>query len=214
MLESITKFFKDRYKSVKTLLPITIILSVVLVIVDVVLDLFLPDQWYANYVRSVAAILTAIPMFSFGYVIVLRQHDGQVAKAIEAGEEYLELRLRYSSRRRFQHSVIAGSVLALLAIVTSYTKIYTATASVILAAVFGLILYCRLTEDEKVLRKYDVPDPRDVLDDRIASERKIEEEASIELKKDELREKSGKTEDEDDSEDNDDDKKPSSPWTL
>lgn len=157
--------------------------SVALSIVVIVLDVFLPlDWWVSNYIRAFAAIVLAVPMFISGYLLALRQHDGRVARADENGTDYVAFRLRYSYRSRVQQSLIAGSVLALLAIITSYTHIYTLSAAIILAAAYGIVLYCRLTPDEKTLKKYGVPDPRDVMDERDRIVEELEKEARAEVK--------------------------------
>jgi hypothetical protein len=201
MIETTINKIKQIYTKKSSYLIIGSIITGVLFIIDIIADVTLGSgKNWANYIRCVLALLTAVPLFSTGYMIALKQHDGQVEKAIDTGTEYVEWRLRFSYRKRLQHSIIVGACLALLGIITSYTRVYTISAAVILAGGFALIVYCRLTNDERTLKNYGVPDPRDVLDDSEEAEAQLADEAKQELKDEIKRKKKGQ----DTEEDNDD----------
>jgi hypothetical protein len=204
MIEGVIRRLRSTYLNNRGFLIWMIVLTVVLSAGTIAMDVFLPRGWFlSNYVRALAAIITAVPMFSAGYLLAFKQHEGLVEKSRsnEDDGEYIELRLRYSYRVRVQQSIIVGSVLALLGIITSYTKVYTLAAAIIVSAGFGLIVYCRLTDDERTLKKYSVPDPRDVMDERDDAIAELEREAREDAKK-KIRE-NDKGSDEDDSEDKD-----------
>lgn len=82
-----------------------------------------------------------------------------------------------------------------------------------MAGVAAIIAYCRLTEDEKILKEQDLPDPRDVMDAADEMDRQITEDAQKELRREEInrrkraikRSNQGLDPDDDEDEDYDDD---------
>lgn len=163
--------------------------------------------------KTVLAVVTAIPIFIAGYEIACKQHDANITKADDNDEDYFAYRLRYSPSQRLRQSLVFGAVLVLIAIITSYTPVYTVGAAVVVAGVAAIIAYCRLTEDEKILKEQDLPDPRDVMDAADEMDRQITEDAQKELRREEInrrkraikRRNQGLDPDDDEDEDYDDD---------
>jgi len=73
-----------------------------------------------------------------------------------------------------KQSAIVGSIIILLAIITSYTTVYTLCGMLAIIGFISIIFYCRLTPDEKILRQYEVPDPRDIVQDYLNNNEEIE----------------------------------------
>lgn len=162
-------------------------LSVVMIVADMTVDLLLPtDKLWMNIIRTILVLISSYPFFCFGYCVAMRQHDANVQKYAETGVDYVDYRLRYSPTMRMRQSAVFGAILAVLAIITSYSAIYTFVGGVVVASLIGIAGYCRYTEDEKTLRDYDVPDPRDVMDDLDRADRELDKAARDEIRKEEI----------------------------
>lgn len=184
------KFLEERREKARSdngWLGLMLFLSLVMLAADLAVDLMLPtDKLWMNAIRTVLVLVSSYPFFCFGYSVVMRQHGANVAKYAETGVDYVDYRLRYSPSMRMRQSAIAGAVLAVLAIITSYSAIYTFVGGVVVASLIGIAAYCRYTPDEKVLRDYDVPDPRDVMDDLDRADRELDKAARAEIREEEI----------------------------
>lgn len=196
---------------------------ILLGVADVVADMLMPTGFVWNCVRTVLALVTAVPMFMSGYFIGMKIHDASVASAEEDGVDYLEYRLRKSPNARYRRAFIAICIIALLGILTYNTVIYTVSAAAVVSMVMAVMLYCRLTPDEKILAEYGSPDPRDIIEEAEEEDQRLTREANKELHRekvearkrrlrhenDEDDEDEEETDDEDEEED-ENDEKPSS----
>lgn len=185
-----------------------VVFAVIMIAADVCVDVFVPfDNIWMNIVKTVLAIVTAFPVFVAGYEIACRQHEANVLKVEEENDriheergqddgyydeddedykDYVSYRLRYSPSQRLRQSLVFGAGLVLIAIVTSYTPVYTVGAAVVVAGVAAIVSYCRLTADEQILKEQNLPDPRDVMDAADEMDRRITKEAEEELRKEEV----------------------------
>lgn len=197
-----------------SMLTKSIAFSILMTVIDVCVDVFVKfNNVWMNMGKTVLAVVTAIPIFIAGYEIACKQHDANITKADDNDEDYFAYRLRYSPSQRLRQSLVFGAVLVLIAIITSYTPVYTVGAAVVVAGVAAIIAYCRLTEDEKILKEQDLPDPRDVMDAADEMDRQITEDAQKELRREEInrrkraikRRNQGLDPDDDEDEDYDDD---------
>lgn len=188
---------------------------------DVVADMLMPTGFVWNCVRTVLALVTAVPMFMSGYFIGMKIHDASVASAEEDGVDYLEYRLRKSPNSRYRRAFIAICIIALLGILTYNTVIYTVSAAAVVSLVVAVMLYCRLTPDEKILAEYGSPDPRDIIEEAEEEDQRLTREANKELHREKVEarkrrlrhENDEDDEDEEETDDEDeeeDDEKPSS----
>lgn len=195
---------------------------ILLGVADVVADMLMPTGFVWNCVRTVLALVTAVPMFMSGYFIGMKIHDASVASAEEDGVDYLEYRLRKSPNARYRRAFIAICVIALLGILTYNTVIYTVSASAVVSMVMAVMLYCRLTPDEKILAEYGSPDPRDIIEEAEEEDQRLTREANKELHREKIEarkrrlrheddedEDEEETDDEDEEEDENDEKPPS-----
>lgn len=195
---------------------------ILLGVADVVADMLMPTGFVWNCVRTVLALVTAVPMFMSGYFIGMKIHDASVASAEEDGIDYLEYRLRKSPNARYRRAFIAICIIALLGILTYNTVIYTVSASAVVSMVMAVMLYCRLTPDEKILAEYGSPDPRDIIEEAEEEDQRLTREANKELHREKIEarkrrlrheddedEDEEETDDEDEEEDENDEKPPS-----
>lgn len=203
-IEKILNHYREDARSNTAFLGKSIVLSLIMIAADITVDLLLPtNKIWMNCIRTMLALISSYPFFCFGYSIIMRQHDGNVSKARANDEDYVDYRLRYSPAMRMRQSAVFAAFLALLAIVSSYTAIYTLSAGVIIASVFGILGYCRLSDDEMVLQKAQVPDPRDVMEAIDKAEDEINKAAREELKKSMVEERKKQMKAEDDLDDDD-----------
>lgn len=193
---------------------------ILLGVADVVADMLMPTGFVWNCVRTVLALVTAVPMFMSGYFIGMKIHDASVASAEEDGIDYLEYRLRKSPNARYRRAFIAICIIALLGILTYNTVIYTVSAAAVVSMVMAVMLYCRLTPDEKILAEYGSPDPRDIIEEAEEEDQRLTREANKELHREKIEarkrrlrheddEDEEETDDEDEEEDENDEKPPS-----
>ena len=195
---------------------------VLLGVADVVADMLMSTGFVWNCVRTVLALVTAVPMFMSGYYIGMKIHDASVASAEEDGVDYLEYRLRKSPNARYRRAFIAICIIALLGILTYNTVIYTVSAAAVVSMVMAVMLYCRLTPDERILAEYGSPDPRDIIEEAEEEDQRLTREANkelhrekVEARKRRLRHEKGEDdgddeEADDEDEDEEEDSRPSS----
>lgn len=179
---------------------------ILLGVADVVADMLMPTGFVWNCVRTVLALITAVPMFMSGYYIGMKIHDASVSSAEEDGVDYMEYRLRKSPNARYRRAFIAICIIALLGILTYNTVIYTVSAAAVVSLVVAVMLYCRLTPDEKILAEYGSPDPRDIIEEAEEEDQRLTREANKELHREkvEARKRRIRHEEEDDEEEDDD----------
>lgn len=177
---------------------------ILLGVADVVADMLMPTDFIWNCVRTVLALITAVPMFMSGYYIGMKIHDVSVASAEEDGVDYLEYRLRKSPNARYRRAFIAICIIALLGILTYNTVIYTVSAAAVVSLVVAVMLYCRLTPDEKILAEYGSPDPRDIIEEAEEEDQRLTREANKELHREKVEARKRRLRHEDDEEDDDD----------
>lgn len=170
---------------------------------DVVADMLMPTGFVWNCVRTVLALVTAVPMFMSGYYIGMKIHDASVASAEEDGVDYMEYRLRKSPNARYRRAFIAICIIALLGILTYNTVIYTVSAAAVVSMVMAVMLYCRLTPDERILAEYGSPDPRDIIEEAEEEDQRLTREANKELHREKVEARKRRLRHENDEDDGD-----------
>lgn len=189
MLNGLTIRLRNMVQSRPSVFGIALVLAVLLSIGDVAADVFMPKGIVWNCVRTALALLTAIPMFASGYFVGLKLHDEAVKSAEEDGVDYIEYRLRRSANARYRRAFVALCVIALIGVLTYDTVIYTLSAAIVISLVVAIILYCRLTPDEKILNEYGSPDPRDLIDEAAEEDAKLTMKAQQELRREKIEER-------------------------
>lgn len=176
------------------------ILMAILFIVGVVVDIFMPMNGVIYTVtRSVVSLTFGASLFLITWSIAHYIHDCRVVDSMNDGIVYVEYRLRFSPRKRRLQSMVIGAILAMLALVTYITPVYTVTAGVILTVLADIVFYNRLTPDEKVNAQYNIPDPRDVQDDFNREVQALDEQAMQQLRDDIVKSKENQLKNGDDA---------------
>ena len=156
------EYSKNRNKYLTTY----IIVSIISIVFSLIFDRMVTNhEWYFNMLRTLIAVIGAVPTFLVVHYVTSLQSNANKLRAKNNDVDYLEYRLRYSPATRMKQSAIVGSIIILLAIITSYTTVYTLCGMFSIIGFISIIFYCRLTPDEKILRQYEVPDPRDIVQD-------------------------------------------------
>lgn len=158
-------------------LTVCVVVSIISIVFSLIFDRMITNhEWYWNMLRTLIAVIGAIPTFLVAHYVTTLQSEANKLKAKSNDVDYLEYRLRYSPATRMKQSAIVGSIIILLAIITSYTSIYTLCGMLSIIGFISITFYCRLTPDEKILRQYEVPDPRDIVQDYLNSNEETEDE--------------------------------------
>lgn len=168
MLETIVDKIREleHSKNRTKYLTTYIIVSIISIVFSLIFDRMVTNhEWYWNMLRTLIAVIGAVPTFLIAHYVTSLQSNANKLKAKNNDVDYLEYRLRYSPATRMKQSAIVGSIIILLAIITSYTTVYTLCGMLAIIGFISIIFYCRLTPDEKILRQYEVPDPRDIVQD-------------------------------------------------
>lgn len=164
---------KNRTKYLK----ICAVVSIISIVFSLIFDRMGTNHaWFFNMLRTLIAVIGAIPTFLIAHYVTSLQSNANKLKAKNNDVDYLEYRLRYSPATRMKQSAIVGSIIILIAIITSYTSIYTLCGMLSIIGFISITFYCRLTPDEKILRQYEVPDPRDIVQDYLNSNEEADDE--------------------------------------
>lgn len=184
MLEKIVDKIREleHSKNRNKYLTVCIIVSIISIVFSLIFDRMVTNhEWYFNMLRTLIAVIGAIPTFLIAHYVTSLQSDANKLKAKNNDVDYLEYRLRYSPATRMKQSAIIGSIIILIAIITSYTSIYTLCGMLSIIGFISITFYCRLTPDEKILRQYEVPDPRDIVQDYLNSSEETEDDAEDDI---------------------------------
>lgn len=163
-------------------LTVCVIVSIISIVFSLIFDRMVTNhEWYFNMLRTLIAVVGAVPTFLIAHYVTSLQSNANKLKAKSNDVDYLEYRLRYSPATRMKQSAIIGSIIILIAIITSYTSIYTLCGMLSIIGFISITFYCRLTPDEKILRQYEVPDPRDIVQDYLNSSEETEDDAEDDI---------------------------------
>lgn len=136
--------------------------ALVLGLVGVVIDIFLPWNQVAIFLRALFALPLGVALFVFVYSIVISRVEFR-KENLEPGEEYLTLRERLSPSMRVRLSFIIGAVLFVLMFAVTESPAYTFMAASIMASVLGIFTFTRKTSQELRREAIGLPDSRDAL---------------------------------------------------
>jgi hypothetical protein len=131
--------------------------AVLLLIISVLTDVFLPFHGVATILRAVIALFFSATIFIIGYGASIRLHEKKTED-----EEWVPYRLRFSVSWRRKLAIMAGSVLFVLIYATGETSVYTFLSSVYIAIGVGLVTFIRPTHKETLREELEIPDIRDV----------------------------------------------------
>ena len=175
----------QEHHAMKSYWGIALVGSGVMTAVAMLVDFLLPmDGVGWGILRAVLALVAGAFYFMVAYAIALFQSDSRAmhyddnVPVDEVAEPYTPYRLRDSLKQRRRKAYPAMAVIAVIAIASAYSHVYTTLGGVVVASVIALISYIRPTDEEKVFLINNIPDPRDILDIREEIEREeIEQKA-------------------------------------
>lgn len=136
----------------------SIIAIVVLAAVSVAVDMLAPETTWFHYLRAVLALALSAPLFVGGYFLADKQHQANVRKADEDGDVYIPFKSRYLPSQRQNQSIVVVGVMLAIAIVSSFTALYTVGAAVVLATSYAVVAYCSMSDEERELKDIGIDD--------------------------------------------------------
>lgn len=139
----------------RKLYPKPAIALAILVAIGIAMDFTLPFTGWANSLRALIALASAIVGYSIAYWVGLYFHYAR------RGTEWVPFRNRFSLQWRRSLAIIAGSALIVLMWASVAKPGYTLTATVIMMGAMALLAFIRPTKREAVLEEQGIPDPRD-----------------------------------------------------
>lgn len=165
MMEQIRKYIlflrkKDNQDNLKPAFAIRLLLvALASFLVSLLVDNFLPFNYWINMIRGVLACVLGLSFSSFVYIMSLRESDKRKSR----DRYYLPVRRRFSYRQRVNLSIVLGIVLLILSFLGSKQDgIYTLKSSLIISSIFLLLTFVRRHRNEFIKDIYEIPDIRDL----------------------------------------------------
>jgi hypothetical protein len=134
---------KNQYRTLWIIVGVCLALGVAL-------DLFTPFKHVFMVLRSIVAIVMAVPMFMLTYSFSLWLHQRNLAAATPE-KPYKELRFRsqFTLRRRLSLLAIGSTAcIVFAALALQRGGAYTFVFSVVMVIIYGLIVFARKTSEE------------------------------------------------------------------
>lgn len=178
-MEQIRKYIlflrkKDNQDNLKPTFAIRLLLvALASFLVSLLIDNFLPFNYWINMIRGVLACVLGLTFSSFVYIMSLRESEKRKSR----DRYYLPVRRRFSYRQRVNLSIVLGIVLLILSFLGSKQDgIYTLKSSLIISSIFLLLTFVRRNRNEFIKDIYEIPDIRDLEFMKKKKERKQENE--------------------------------------
>lgn len=165
MMEYLRKFLiflrkQDNQDNLKPAFIVRLlIITVVGIIVGILIDTFLPFNFFLNMIRGVIANTVGFASSSYLYLISLRFKRN---KLIE-DKYYQSIRKRFSYRQRVNISIVIGTIVAIFTLLgTKHNPAYTFRASLTIMSAIVLLMFTRRGRNEFLKDIYEIPDTRDL----------------------------------------------------
>jgi L-asparagine transporter-like permease len=163
-----------------------IVLSIILIAVGVVVDIFAPFNFWINTIRAIIALANAILIFSILYILSVNSMYRRMDK--DANYKPIRQRMTYLERRNL--SIFFGIGLFIILLMSSqHTPAYTFINSGIFVGVIAIFAFLRTSRDEFLRDKYGVPDSRQIAFNKQVEEKVRERQTKWQEKKDKKAEK-------------------------
>lgn len=164
--------------------------SIIGVAAGVLLDVFLPFQFFLNMVRGIIANVVGVALFSYLYLLITKTRNERIKK----DKYYKPIRKRFSYRQRVNISIVIGAAIALFILLSGKTTpIYTLKSIIAITAALLLVAFSRRDRDEFIKSIYDIPDVRDL---EFMSKKKEEKKSSVKKSKKKAKENEEKEKEE------------------
>lgn len=143
--------------------PLFIIRMLILVTLGIVggilMDKFLPFNFFFNMIRGVFAVITGISSSSYALIISSRLRKNKYMQ----DRNYLPLRKTFSFRQRTNFSIIIGSFIFMFILLSNKANlIFTLKTSISIFLGIVLVAFARKDRNEFLKDIYNIPDIRDL----------------------------------------------------
>lgn len=165
MIEYLRKFLifirkQSNRTDLNPVFEIRILIGIIIGVVGgIIIDVFLPYNFFLNMIRGVIANIVGFSIFSIAYVTNVKLRN----KKIEKDNLYVSLRKRFSHQQRINLSILGGIILVLLILLTSKEgAAYTLKAGLAVTSILILLAFARSSRDEFIKNIFEIPDVRDL----------------------------------------------------
>lgn len=142
----------------KQFFTVTGISLVVFIVIAALIDIFTPFTQLFMVLRSLMLIPGSLLFFSLLYNVSIFLSN--VMKARDP--QWIPFRFRLSYAWRVRIAIVAAVFLIVLIYGGEFDAAYTARSALYASLFLSLLAFIRMTSKEADLRKYGIPDPRDI----------------------------------------------------
>lgn len=144
------------------------IVSFVLCFLSILVDYWLPFNYFTNTLKGFVALFLGFILFSFLYLVMSRITE----KKIDSDKYYNPIRNRFSHKQRVNISTVLLTLgIFILLVSNPNSPIFTLKSGLFISTCLGLLAFSRKQRDEFIKEIYEIPDYRD-----IKKKNKVEEE--------------------------------------
>lgn len=163
-----------------------IILECLLLVFGVVIDIFLPFNYFLNTLRAFIAVCSGVLLFSFAYLFANYRFE----KKIQNGEDPIYFRDKFSKKERINISVILWGILFIITLFgANPNPFFTFLSSLEILSALSILTFVRSSREEDAQKKLGFEDYRDATLLERKMERKKEKEKLKQLKKENKKKK-------------------------
>ena len=156
---------------------LSVIAWVAVCICSVLVDLFLPFNYFTNILRAALALAIGFYLFAMVYLIIIRRNEKKRSESDELLDEE-SFRDRFSYSQRVNISVILWGVFILLALMGAKPNpTFTIFSGLLIFYSLGILSFVRSTRDETQNASIGFRDPRDVVfEEQVEAELRLRKE--------------------------------------
>ena len=144
---------------------------VLLVIGGVCVDVFMPFNYWVNFLRAGIALIVGLT--SYGYLLMYTEKRSN--QKMSSDSEYKPLRRKFSYHERINISVVLWGIwTVLLLLCANHSPLFTLLSSMLIVFALSILSFMRAYRDEYLKSIYKIPDTRDT-DFKVKLQQKMEE---------------------------------------
>ena len=142
------------------------------IVIGVIIDLFVPFNYFTNILRAFIAVLNGFYLFSVAYIYIQFREKRKREKN-DASEDVVGDRFSYSQRLNL--SIFLWGIFVVFALLGStQNKFFTLFSAILVTFALSILTFMRSTRSETLGASIGLRDPRDVL-----FEKQVEEELAL-----------------------------------
>lgn len=136
-----------------------LIISIISIIIGVLLDIFMPFNFFLNMIRGIIANVAGWSVASYVYLMAVRVRRHK----IKLDKYYQPLRKRFSYTQRINISIMMGVFISIFILLSGNpSPIYTLKAAIFILIIILLVIFSRRDRSEFLKNIYNIPDVRDL----------------------------------------------------